>query len=206
MAKADSRMAMIDAAEAIVAERGLGAMSLREVQTAAGQLNKNAAQYHFGSRDGLIAAVVEARMGPINERRWRMVEALDPAEAAPRQWIEALVLPLAQAVRDDKGSRYARFLAQAFLDPQLGSMVAGHIRTGSYRAAQDGLVAAGGLPQPLASRRAFFVLSMVVVSLAGWEARREGFDHTDDFIADLVEAASAAFAAPSALSIDTAAK
>ena len=196
MAKADSRMAMIDAAEAIVAERGLGAMSLREVQTAAGQLNKNAAQYHFGNREGLIAAVVEARMGPINERRWRMVEQLDSAEAAARQWIEALVLPLAQAVRDDPDSRYARFLAQAFLDPQLGLMVAGHIRTGSYRAAQDGLVAGSGLPQEQASRRAFFVLSMVVVSLAGWEARRAEFDDPDDFIADLVEAASAAFAAP----------
>ncbi|EFV12196.2 hypothetical protein HMPREF9336_02951 [Segniliparus rugosus ATCC BAA-974] len=187
---------MIDAAEAIVAERGLGAMSLREVQAASGQLNKNAAQYHFGNRDGLIASVVEARMGPINERRWRMIEALDPAGASPRQWLEALVLPLAHAVRDNPDSRYARFLAQAFLDPQLGSMISGHIRAGSYRAAQDGLAASSGLAQQQAARRAFFMLSMVVVSLAGWEARRDAFGSADEFIADLVGTALAAFAAP----------
>lgn len=189
-------MAMIDAAEAIVAERGLAAMSLREVQAVAGQLNKNAAQYHFGNREGLIAAVVEARMGPINERRWRMLEQFGPEGATVRQWLEALVLPLADAVRDDPNSRYARFLAQAFLDPQLGALVANHIRAGSYRAAQDGLVAGSGLPQAQAARRAFFVLSMAVVSLAGWEARRAEHDDPDDFVADLVEVASAIFAAP----------
>ena len=47
---------MIDAAERLAAERGMAAMSLREVQAAAGQRNKSAAQYHFGSRAGLIEA------------------------------------------------------------------------------------------------------------------------------------------------------
>ena len=47
---------MIDAGERLAAERGIAAMSLREVQAAAGQRNKSAAQYHFGSRTGLIEA------------------------------------------------------------------------------------------------------------------------------------------------------
>ena len=40
------------------------------------------------------------------------------------------------------------------------------------------------------------MLSMVVVSLAGWETRREELGSPDDFIADLVDTALAAFAAP----------
>ena len=68
---------MIDAAEAIVADRGLAAMSLREVQARAGQLNKNAAQYYFGNREGLIAAVVETRMAPIDAARGQLLAELD---------------------------------------------------------------------------------------------------------------------------------
>ena len=52
------------------------------VQEAAGQGNKSAVQYHFGDRDGLIQAVMDARMAPANKRRMGMLERLDhlPAE------------------------------------------------------------------------------------------------------------------------------
>ena len=59
---AGAREQMIDAAERLASERGLGAMSLRDVMAEAGQRNKSAAQYHFGSREGLVEAVIEARM------------------------------------------------------------------------------------------------------------------------------------------------
>ncbi|MCU1639860.1 MAG: taurine dioxygenase [Nocardia sp.] len=45
---------MIDAAERLIAERGLAAVTLQDVQNAAGQSNRSAAKYHFGSRDGLL--------------------------------------------------------------------------------------------------------------------------------------------------------
>ena len=48
------------------AERGINGVSLRQIGTAAGQLNTGAARYHFGSKVGLINAVFEHRMGPIN--------------------------------------------------------------------------------------------------------------------------------------------
>src|SRR3546814_12416611 len=68
---------MIEAAERLAAEQGLAAMSLREVQAAAGQRNKSAAQYHFGSPAGLVEAAIANRMGPINEARLAMLDDLD---------------------------------------------------------------------------------------------------------------------------------
>jgi AcrR family transcriptional regulator len=58
-----ARTAMVDAAERLMAERGIAAVSLREVQDAAEQRNKSAAHYHFGSREGLIRAIIETPDG-----------------------------------------------------------------------------------------------------------------------------------------------
>src|SRR5687768_9366109 len=109
---------MIEAAERVAAERGMAAMSLREVQAVAGQRNKSAAQYHFGSRRGLIEAIVATRMGPINEQRAARLAALDAAGGAPelRSLVAVLVEPLAEATMRP-GSCWARFLAQGIADP-----------------------------------------------------------------------------------------
>ena len=53
-----ARVAAIDAAEALFAERGLDGVTTREILDAAGQKNQSALQYHFGSREGLILALV----------------------------------------------------------------------------------------------------------------------------------------------------
>ena len=76
-AMADATTQMVDAAERIVAESGFAAMTASAVQEAAGQGNKSAVQYHFGDRDGLIQAVMDARMAPANKRRMGMLERLE---------------------------------------------------------------------------------------------------------------------------------
>src|SRR5262245_54265440 len=96
-AVASARAQMIDAAERIAAERGLAAMSLREVQAAAGQRNKSAAQYHFGSKEGLVEAIATERMGAVGVRRRQMLDALGPSPTR-RELVEALVAPLAEHV------------------------------------------------------------------------------------------------------------
>ena len=110
MTDGNARDQMIAAAERLAVERGLGAMSLREVQLVSGQRDKSAAAYHFGSREGLIEAVVAARMGPVNERRLAVLAGLDPAPgAAPlADLVAALVVPLAEHTVGRPGSRWAR--------------------------------------------------------------------------------------------------
>ena len=126
---------MIAAAERIAVERGLGAMSVREVQAASGQRNKSAAQYHFGSREGLIEAVVADRMAPVNERRLAMLAALDarPGEPSLRELTAALVEPLAETTIGTTGSRWARFLTQGMADPALSAIVRRNVEGRSYR-------------------------------------------------------------------------
>lgn len=58
------------AAERLVGERGIAALSLREAAGSAGARNNSAAQYHFGTEDGLIDAIFELRMGTITRRAW----------------------------------------------------------------------------------------------------------------------------------------
>ena len=188
---------MIDAAEAIVAEHGLAAMSLREVGVRAGQLNKTAPQYHFGNRAGLVAAVVQTRMAPIDAARGQLLAELDATPAVSvRQLVQALICPLAAAVSSRPGSRYARFLVQATFDPALSSMVAEHVRAGSARDVLNRLAGCTGLAANLESSRLQRLWTTAVTTLALWEASPELFDDPALLI-DLVDTATAALMASS---------
>ncbi len=63
MKRPPAREQMILAAERLIAERGIDAVSLREIGATAGQRNNSAAQYHFGTKEGLVAAIYEYRCG-----------------------------------------------------------------------------------------------------------------------------------------------
>lgn len=73
----DTRNKLLDAAEALFAEDGINRTSLRAITSQAGA-NLAAVNYHFGSKDGLVRAVFDRRLGPINQERLRR---LDRAEA-----------------------------------------------------------------------------------------------------------------------------
>jgi AcrR family transcriptional regulator len=105
---------MIDTAERLIAERGLGALSLREVATASGQRNHSAVQYHFGSRAGLVEAVFDARMGPIDERRAELLAVLEGEHRTGdlAALTDVLVRPLAEAVVVEPPGWYGRFLTE----------------------------------------------------------------------------------------------
>ncbi len=69
---------ILDAAERLFAEHGFEATSLRMITTEA-EVNLAAVNYHFHSKDELIAAVFARRIGPINQKR------LDSAGSAARR-------------------------------------------------------------------------------------------------------------------------
>lgn len=56
------RETLLLTAERLFAERGIEAVSLREIASAAGNGNNNAVQYHFGSKEGLVHAIFEFRV------------------------------------------------------------------------------------------------------------------------------------------------
>ena len=75
----DTKDRILDVAEALFAERGFEATSLRAI-TAGAEVNLAAVNYHFGSKQELIRAVLERRVRPMNEERLRLLDACE-AEA-----------------------------------------------------------------------------------------------------------------------------
>ena len=112
-----TRIALIEAAERLIAEKGLADVSTREILQEAGQRNQSALQYHFGSKKGLISATINERTTQIDQVRQQM---LDDAGEEPslKQLFEVLIVPLGQLMTDKAaGANYLNFLSQAITQP-----------------------------------------------------------------------------------------
>ncbi|MFC0081937.1 TetR/AcrR family transcriptional regulator [Aciditerrimonas ferrireducens] len=185
-----ARETLLAVAERLVATRGIGGTSLRDVQLESGQRNKSVVQYYFGSREGLVRAVVEARMDPINRRRFALLAGLGP-EPSLRALVEAFVAPLAEQTVLAPRSFWARFLLQASFDPSFRRLVRESLSAASFRAVWVALAARlGQLPEPARQHRVERMVEFVLVALASAEeARDEGRlapGEAPDFVADLV--------------------
>lgn len=111
MSRNEPRLQLLLAGERLIAEQG-PAVALREVAIAAGQRNNSAVHYHFGSREGLIEAIIEYRQAPLERARLEML-AKHEASGAPDEivtLIEILVRPLFDIPYIDGSAHYARFL------------------------------------------------------------------------------------------------
>ncbi|MFD8986724.1 TetR/AcrR family transcriptional regulator [Streptomyces goshikiensis] len=79
----DLRGALLEAAEALVRERGVDGWSLREASARVG-VSPSAAYHHFGSRDELVSALSEVVLARLGNR------LRETMEAAPEQGPERL--------------------------------------------------------------------------------------------------------------------
>jgi AcrR family transcriptional regulator len=102
---------LLDAAERLIGERGIDAVSLRAINAEADG-NVAAAHYHYGSKEALVRAVLARRMSVLAEERFAMLTDLeqDPAPSA-RAVIEVFTLPLVRLTATVDGLAYVRFLA-----------------------------------------------------------------------------------------------
>ncbi len=84
----DTRQRLIEAATREFAEHGVHAASLLEVTRQAGQRNRGAVHYHFGSREGMLVAVLEQKVDYLAERER---ELLALARKRPDDDLESVV-------------------------------------------------------------------------------------------------------------------
>ncbi|MSV35798.1 MAG: TetR/AcrR family transcriptional regulator [Bryobacterales bacterium] len=83
---------ILDAAEKLFGEKGFDGTSLRDI-TAEAQVNLAAVNYHFQSKESLMAAVIERRFAPVNRRRMELLDAAGPMPTV-EQVVEAFISPL----------------------------------------------------------------------------------------------------------------
>lgn len=83
---------IMNAAEKLFGQHGFDATSLRDITAEAG-VNLAAVNYHFQSKESLIDALIERRLGPIKQKRLQMLEAAGPAPAL-EQIVEAFLAPI----------------------------------------------------------------------------------------------------------------
>ena len=96
-----TRERILDAAEALFGEEGFETVSLRDI-TGRADANVASVNYHFGSKDKLIAAVVERHARPINEERLGFLDAAE-ADYAGRivpveRILEAFLMPMIEHI------------------------------------------------------------------------------------------------------------
>jgi AcrR family transcriptional regulator len=108
----------MDAAERLFAERGIDAVSLRTINAEAGY-SVAALHYHFGTRDGLVRALLARALPPMLSERAALLAALAQRPDPPLEAIvEALVRPLTAGMLEDFSASLARlrFLVRLSFD------------------------------------------------------------------------------------------
>jgi TetR/AcrR family transcriptional regulator, regulator of cefoperazone and chloramphenicol sensitivity len=156
---------------------------VRQLNEAAGQRNTSALHYHFGSREGLLRAIVERHQAIVDADRARRLAA-GPAEPDLPAAVELIVAPLAERLRSPSGCDYLRIVPQCIdrkvlappaLDAAV-SMVSAHL---------------AHLPGAARSRRMRAMLLFVFTMLADRAAAPDGAIPGDEFVSDLCAMATA---------------
>ena len=73
----------MQAAEQLIAERGIENVSIRDIVSAANQKNESVLQYHFKNLTGLIEAIQLTRSKQTHQRRAELIEALSSKTSEP---------------------------------------------------------------------------------------------------------------------------
>ncbi len=168
-----ARRSLIEAAEQLFAERGIESVSLRDISTAAGQRNHSAAQYHFGDRAGLVAAVYDHRMTEVNARRHALLDDLEASDRSEDlgRLVDATIRPLIDVVAETDGW-YARFIVRARWDAFAHQVLNDVPALSSLRRAFELIEAHLDGPRSARLDRLDQMTTLFVGTIAGWESRR----------------------------------
>jgi AcrR family transcriptional regulator len=192
----------VQAAERLVAERGLHGVRVSEVVKEAGQRNNSAVTYHFGSWEKLLFAVWDSHTVPINiERAALIADARDHDRFDLPAMVSAYLDPLVADMARHSPSYWARFseqwLATINLDyltldaeaeadqPRTESVMVVHALLMDIR---DSL---HHLPEDSRDRRVALMGRYVIGALAAWEREDEPAVPLDDLRRELLSTALA---------------
>ena len=122
-----TKMRLLDVSARLFAESGFDSVSLRLI-TENAEANLAAVNYHFGSKEELITAVVEKLVGPVNQRRLALLRKINlDISGACESIVEAFIDPVIQAASrgDEEDQRYCKLMSRciASRDERVTSLV-----------------------------------------------------------------------------------
>jgi AcrR family transcriptional regulator len=189
-----SRLRLVDAATRLFAQHGIDGVALKDIVAAAGQKNQSAIQYHFGDKDGLIAAALEARFQGIDARRVALIAAAEGLSGHARRAavMRATVEPLVdEAEGHPDGPDYIRFVVQAIQRPDFNpaAIVANRLYPG-FVALNAAIARERATPWPRAESQQRIRISaqLTIAGVADWVAHEFGPMPREALIAALARA------------------
>jgi AcrR family transcriptional regulator len=126
----DVRELLIDVAEELFSEQGAGAVSVRALTRAAG-VAPATVNYHFGTKQGLLAALIERRGLALAARQHELLDTIVETENPPtvRSLVEASLVPYVEILAADPigGLRWIKVFVSAVFsqDPVRSAAIAG---------------------------------------------------------------------------------
>lgn len=114
---------LMEVAERLFAERGFDVVSLRQITSQAGT-NLAAVNYHFGSKEELILAIVRRWVEPLNRNRLKLLRVIgdemlrEGRRAAPAEIVEAFLRPVLELHHGSEQSKrvFLRLLGRCMLE------------------------------------------------------------------------------------------
>jgi len=116
----DTRTALLQSAQRLIAERGFATVSVKDITSAAGARNPSAVHYHFGNVEELFKEVFIHRFRAIEQERALRLAKVDEADPARRvvALMAAAIAPFMETCLDEEGRLYVRFCLQFSSDPR----------------------------------------------------------------------------------------
>jgi AcrR family transcriptional regulator len=120
--KADLRERLLLVAIKLFSEKGVEAVSMRTINTAAGTKNKSAVHYHFGNKAGILRAIFEwvsKQVKPAVEDLWEQIEQReDKNEMSLQELMLILYAPLILIQQiPQRGNDIFKLMSKLLLDP-----------------------------------------------------------------------------------------
>lgn len=164
MGERSTRTQILDAAEALFAERGFDGVSVRDVASGAG-VRLGLATYYFETKLALFEAVIARRTQILNERRRTALEAmrLRPAWSV-EDVLEAFVAPyLDLSLNGGHGWKaYGRLIAQLAQDNRWLGLIEHHMNETALLFRDALCQALPGVPPSTVARGFVFCISLIV--------------------------------------------
>ncbi len=129
VAPPDTKVRLVRAGEQVFARDGIHGARIRDINELAGQRNSSALHYPFGSRLGLVSAILYGHQADIDTVVEARLDALPASDDGPsvHDVVAAVVTPMVAKLSTESGLDWARIV------PQMMPIVSANLRRGLLR-------------------------------------------------------------------------